>query len=48
MIVSGIQGFRAEPAVAADGAGIPVSQGLKPLQPAPLLNGVVRAKVTMI
>ena len=34
--------------IQADGAGIPVSQGLKPLQPAPLLNGVVRRQDGMV
>jgi hypothetical protein len=33
-----------EPAVAADGAGITVFRGLKFLQPAPLLNRVVRVR----
>ena len=33
---------RAEPAVAADGAGIPVLRGMQSLSPAPLLNSVVR------
>src|SRR5437879_3973633 len=32
---------RAEPAVAADGAGITAFRAMKSLQPAPLLNGVV-------
>jgi hypothetical protein len=38
--IEAIQGFQAEPAVAADGAGITASRGVKPSQPAPLLNVV--------
>lgn len=37
-----IQRFRAEPAVGADGAGITVFRESKCVQPAPLLNLVVR------
>jgi hypothetical protein len=37
-------GFEAEPAVAADGAGITAWPGMSSLQPAPLLNAVVRPK----
>src|SRR5205085_495412 len=47
-IVSGIQGFWAEPAVAADGAGIPGSEALKPLQPVPLLTWVGRRQDGMV
>jgi hypothetical protein len=34
--------INAEPAVAADGAGITAFRGMKSLQPAPLLNFIVR------
>src|SRR5947199_3443821 len=39
--IGDIQGFWAQPAVAADGAGIPVFRGVKFLPPAPLLHLVV-------
>ena len=40
--IEDIQGFRAEPAVAADGASITAFRDIKSLQPAPLLNFIVR------
>ncbi|HEV3115643.1 MAG TPA: hypothetical protein VGY58_01240 [Gemmataceae bacterium] len=45
VIIEGLgndQGFWAEPAVAADGAGITVCRGMKPSLPGPLLNFIVR------
>jgi hypothetical protein len=39
-----IPGFKAQPGVAADGAGTTAFQGSSPLQPAPLLKVVVRLR----
>jgi hypothetical protein len=40
--VGDIPGFKAEPAVAADGAGTTAFRDITSLQPAPLLNSFVR------
>jgi hypothetical protein len=39
-----MQGFPAEPAVAADGAGRTAFRGVPSLHPAPLLNSAVRRR----